>query len=159
MKKFLLPLLALVFSVTAASAQADQSGQMAPPQGGGGYGGTPEQMATRQTERLTQELGLSADQSAKVQQIMLSRSKDMAAMRGQMQGGDRSQMREQMQASRAKYDEQLKQVLTTDQFTKYSTMQANGRGQRGPGGAAPDNTGGKVKEKDGNVKVKVKTDS
>ena len=151
MKKLLLPLFALVLSATAASAQTT-------PQDGGRPRHTPEEMATRQTEGLTKQLGLSADQSAKVQQIMLDRDKEMMAMRGQMQAGtDRSQMRDQMQANRAKYDDQLKQVLTADQFTKYTAMQANRR-QRGGGG--PGMKDGKMKSKDGKVKIKAKsTDS
>ena len=152
MKKFLLPLLALALSATAASAQAG------PPQDGGTRP-TPEAMATRQTEGLTKQLGLSADQAAKVQQIMLDRDKDMLAMRGQMQAGtDRAQFRDQMQANRTKYDDQLKAVLTPDQLTKYTAMMANRR-QRGPGGRPDDVQDGKVKAKDGKVKIKAKTDS
>lgn len=149
MKKLLLPLLALALSATAAAAQDG------PPQGGRP---TPEAMAARQTEGLTKELSLSADQSAKVQQILLSRSQEMMAMRGQMQAGtDRSQLRDQMQASRAKYDDQLKQVLSPEQFTKYTALEASRR-QGGRGGMGrPDNVEGKVKEKDGKVKVKTKT--
>ncbi|MVN77314.1 hypothetical protein GO988_13345 [Hymenobacter sp. HMF4947] len=150
MKKFLLPLLALALSATAASAQAG------PPQDGSRP--TPEAMAARQTEGLTKQLGLSTEQSAKVQQIMLSRDQEMMAMRGQMQAGtDRSQLREQMQANRAKYDDQLKQVLTSDQFTKYTTMMANRR-ERGRG-AAEEMQDGKVKAKNGKVKIKAKADS
>lgn len=149
MKKFLLPLLALALSATAASAQT------APTQDGGRPQRSPEEMATRQTQGLTQQLALNADQAAKVQPILLARSQEMMAMRGQMQaGGDRSQMREQMQASRAKYDDQLKAVLTPDQFAKMQTMQADRR-QRG----AEMMQDGKVKAKDGKVKIKTKTDS
>jgi protein CpxP len=150
MKKLLLPLLALVLSATAVSAQTT-------PQDGGRPRHTPEEMATRQTEGLTKRLGLNADQSTKVQQIMLDRDKEMMAMRGQMQTGtDRSQLREQMQANRAKYDDQLKQVLTADQFTKYTAMQANRRHR----GGRPDMQDGKIKAKDGKVKIKAKaTDS
>jgi protein CpxP len=155
MKKFLMPLLALALTATAAAAQD------APPQGGPGQNGprpTPEAMATRQTEGLTKQLGLSPDQSSKVQQILLARGQEMMAMRGQMQAGtDRRQLREQMQANRAKYDDQFKQVLTPDQYGKFTAMEASRR-QRGPG--RPDEVDGKVKQKDGKVKIKAKsTDS
>jgi protein CpxP len=152
MIKFLLPLLALALSATAASAQAGS------PQGGGRPQRSPEEMAARQTEGLTKQLGLSADQSAKVQQIMLARDQEMMAMRGQMQAGtgDRKQLREQMMAGRTKYEDQLKAVLTPDQFTKYTAMQANRR-ERGQGMAMPKD--GKVKAKDGKVKIKAKTDA
>jgi protein CpxP len=152
MKKFLLPLLAFALSATAASAQTT------PDQAGGRPQFTPEMMATRQTEGLTKQLGLSADQAARVQPILLARSQEMMAMRGQMQAGtaDRSQMREQMMASRTKYDDQLKAILTPEQFTQMQTVQANRR-QRGPGAMPPE--AGKVKAKDGKVKIKAKTDA
>lgn len=151
MKKFLLPLLALALSATAASAQTG------PPQGGRPQR-TPEEMAARQTEGLTKQLGLSADQAAKVQQIMLARDQEMLAMRGQLQAGttDRQQLREQLLAGRTKYEDQLKAVLTPDQYAKYTTMQANRR-ERGRGMAMPQD--GKVKAKDGKVKIKAKTEA
>jgi protein CpxP len=177
MKKYLLLLLAAsALTIGSAAAQTTSGDGM---QGqGGGYGrmqGTPEEMAKRQADRMSQELGLSADQTAKVQQIMLARGQEMQAMRGQA-GGDRDKMREQMQASRTKYDAQFKEVLTADQYTKYTTMQSDrmnrggGRGMGGPGmsdGANIDKMkaktddgeklkvkGDKVKAKSGDVKVK-----
>ncbi|GAA4497840.1 hypothetical protein GCM10023172_13400 [Hymenobacter ginsengisoli] len=153
MKKFLLPLLALALSATAASAQT------APDQAGGRPRFTPEAMAARQTEGLTKELGLSADQAAKVQPILLARSQEMMAMREQMRAGtaDRDQLRTQMQANRAKYDDQLKAILTPDQFAQMQTLEANRRQRGGPGAMQPQD--GKVKEKDGKVKIKTKTDA
>ena len=151
MKKFLLPLLALALSATAATAQTT------PDQTGGRPQRTPEEMAARQTQGLTQQLGLSADQAAKVQQILLARDQEMVAMRGQMQAGtaDRQQLRQQMMAGRTKYDDQLKAVLTPDQYAKMQTLQASRR-QRG-GMQLPQE--GKVKAKDGKVKIKAKTDA
>ena len=149
MKKFLLPLLAFALSATAASAQAT------PGQDGGRPQRTPEEMAARQTQGLTKQLGLSADQSAKVQPILLARDQEMLALRGQMQvGGDRRQLRDQLMAGRAKYDDQLKAVLTPEQFTQMQTIEASRR-QRG----ADLMQDGKVKAKDGKVKIKAKTDS
>jgi protein CpxP len=89
---------------------------------------------------------------------MLARDQEMLAMRGQLQAGtgDRKQMREQMMAGRTKYEDQLKAVLTPDQFTKYTAMQANRR-EHGRGMALPKE--GKVKAKDGKVKIKAKTDA
>jgi len=151
MKKFLLPLLAVALSATVASAQAGPGPDSRPQR-------TPEEMAARQTQGLTKQLGLSADQAAKVQQIMLARDQEMLAMRGQMQAGtaDRQQLRAQMMAGRTKYYDQLKAVLTPDQYTTYTTMQAHRR-ERGQGMAVPQE--GKVKAKDGKVKIKAKTDA
>lgn len=168
MKKSLLLLLAAcAFTLGTAAAQTAPDGPGM--QGPGGYGrmqGNPDEMAKRQADRMTQELGLSADQTAKVQQILLARGQEMQAMRGQA-GGDRDKMREQMQASRTKYDAQFKEVLTPDQYTKYTTMQAErmNRGGRGPGMGGPgmgpaDGPGiDKMKAKtDDGEKIKVKGD-
>ena len=96
---------------------------------GRGYGrvqGSPDEMAKRQAERLSKELGLTADQTTKVQGILLARTQEMQTMRGQARDGDnRGQMREQMQANRAKYETQFKEVLTADQYTKFAALQAD----------------------------------
>jgi protein CpxP len=143
-KKFLLPLLAVVAISFSAAAQTT------PPQKGEHHRRSPQEMADHQTKRLGKELSLSADQSAKVQQIMTARAQEMQALRAD---GSARPSREQMQANRAKYDDQLKQVLTPDQFTKYTTLAANRHG----GHSMKD---GKLKAKDGKFKMKAKpTDS
>lgn len=154
MKKYLFPLLAaLTLTVGAARAQTTT-----PMQDGSRPQRSPEQMAARQAERMTQGLGLSADQTTRVQKIMAARGQEMQAMRGQMQSGtvNRDQMREQMQANRAKYDAQFKEVLTADQYAKFTTMEAErmqrGRGGRGPGQDSDDKS--KVKVKGDKLKVK-----
>lgn len=160
MKKFLFPLLA-VFALTVGTAAAQtttpdaNAGTM---QGRGRMQGSPDEMAKRQAERLTKELGLTADQTTKVQAILLARTQDMQAMRGQARDGDRSQMREQMQANRAKYEAQFKEVLTPDQYTKFTALQADrmerARDMRSDGSEIKKM---KAKTTDGD-KVKVKAD-
>ena len=145
MKKFLLPLFAAVAISFSAAAQTT------PPQDSPRSPRSPQEMAEHQTQRLSKDLNLSAEQSTKVQQILATRAQDMQALRA---NSSTRPTREQMQASRTKYDDQFKQVLTPDQFAKYTTMQANRR-QHGPD--LPD---GKLKAKDGKVKFKAKsTDS
>ena len=103
---------------------------------------------------MTEELGLNANQTAKVQQILLTRGQEMQAMRSQAQGGgDRSQMREQMQANRTKYEAQFNAVLTPEQYTKFSAMQAD-RMNRGGGSNAGGQQAGKVKIKKDKIKIK-----
>ena len=167
MKNHLFPLLAicaLTVGTTAAQSTATRPDGTAGAIDGRGNGrmqGTPDEMAKRQAERMTQEFGLTAGQTAKVQQIMLARGQEMQAMRGQARdAGNRDQMREQMQASRTKYDTQFKEVLTADQYTKYTAQQAD-RMSRGPGPGMPDGMDGnldkmKNKSADGD-KVKIKT--
>jgi protein CpxP len=139
MKSFLMPLLALTLTVGTAAAQSvpattgvAQEGRRAHKQH------SPEEMATRKSAQLTKKLGLNADQTAKVKQILLARGQEMQAFRSQAKTtANRDQMREQFKAGRAKYDAQLKQVLTADQFTKYTAFQAehkkHGKGGHGKG--------------------------
>jgi protein CpxP len=138
MKKFLLPLLAAVAISFSAAAQTT------PPQEGGRPRHSPQEMADRQAQRLSKELNLSADQSTKVTQIFAARTQDMQALRA---SGTRP-TREQMQTSRAQYDDQLKQVLTPEQFTKYTALAASRH--HGP-------KEGKLKAKDGKVKIKAES--
>ena len=156
MKTYLLPLLAalaLTTGTVAAQTTTPPSPTSAAPESHG-YGrqqGTPEEMATRQSQRLTQELGLNADQTTKVQQILLTRGQEMQAMRTQAHdAANRDQMREQMQTSRAKYDAQFKALLTADQYTKYTALQAE-RMQRGGG---PNSKNDKMKIKKDKVRIK-----
>ncbi|MDB5235615.1 MAG: hypothetical protein JWR44_2608 [Hymenobacter sp.] len=166
MKTYLLPLFA-AFALTVGTAAAQTTTQTTTTttegRGHGGHGrqqGTPEEMATRQSQRLTKELGLSAEQTAKVQQILLARGQEMQAMRGQgKDAANRDQMRETMKANHAKYDEQFKSVFTADQYTKYTALQADrmkhGRGDHAKGQDGKLKTKeSKLKAKDGKVKIK-----
>lgn len=149
--KTALPLLAAL-SLTFGVASA----QTAPAAQGPGQRRqhSPQEMAQHQTQRLSKKLGLSADQSAKVAQIMQQRAQDMQAMHATASAStDRQQMRQQMQANRTKYDEQLKAVLTPDQFGKYTAM----REERRHHGMRPEGADGKFKAKDGDLKIKSKT--
>ncbi|MFC6224819.1 DUF4890 domain-containing protein [Hymenobacter artigasi] len=160
MKKFLFPLLAaFALTVGTAAAQTTTPNDAGAMQGRGRQQGSPDEMAKRQADRMTKELGLNTDQTAKVQQIMLARDQEMQAMRGQgRDAGNRDQMREQMQAGRAKYDAQFKGVLTADQYNKYTTMQADRKNRGGgPEMGGPDMKKMKAKSTDGD-KIKVKTD-
>ncbi len=176
MKVSFLPLLAalaLTTGVAAAQPTPPQGGPMQDRGPGRPMPGNPDEMARHQTERMTRELGLNADQAAKVQQIQTARAQEMQAMRGQA-GADRDKMREQMQASRTKYDAQFKEVLTADQYTKYTAMETDrmkrgggpGMGHPGPGPGmarpgmetpAADVDKLKAKTKDGR-KIKAKED-
>lgn len=158
MKTYLMPLLA-AFALTIGTAAAQTTTPTAPAAGqmqGRGYGrtqGTPEEMATRQSQRMTKELDLNADQTAKVQQILLARGQEMQAMRGQARdASNREQLRSQMQANRSKYETQFKEVLTADQYTKFAAMQDD----RMDRGREMKDT--KMKAKNGKTKIK-KSDS
>jgi len=72
---------------------------------------TAEQMAQRQTERLTKELGLNETQAKKVYAINLKQAQQMAA--------HRAEMFKERQANAA----EMKSVLSAEQFDKWSQMQ------------------------------------
>ncbi|OON68902.1 hypothetical protein [Hymenobacter sp. CRA2] len=130
MKKMLLLLTAAALSFTATQAQTIPAADNGGFQGRGmGYGQgrqqrTPEQRADMQTQRLTNQLALSADQQTKVRAIYLAQANEFDAARAQMTPGsmDRDAMRQKMQEGRTRYDEQLKAVLTPEQFTKYTAQ-------------------------------------
>ena len=104
-----------------------------PPRGGfGGPQFSPEQMAQRQTEQMTRELGLSPKQAEQVYRIQMERSKRMQeAFRGGRPepgfGGDA--MRQKMMQEQRYVAEQYKRILSPQQYAKWEQMQQ----QRGPG--------------------------
>lgn len=152
MTKFMLPLLA-AFALTIGTAAAQTtpaSTASAQKEQGRHQHRSPEEKAKFHSQRMSKELGLTNDQTIKVQQILMARGQEMKAAHDQApDAAKRDQMREQMKANHAKYDAQFKQVLTPEQYTKYTAMQAD-RMKHGHGG--PD--GGKFKAKDGKVKTK-----
>ena len=89
---------------------------------------TPEQRAERQTENLTRQLGLTPDQAAKVERILQAQRQEAQALR-QQNGGDRRALAQSLKAGRAKYDEQLRAVLSPDQYTKYNQLRDERREQ------------------------------
>lgn len=126
MKKTLFLLAVFALTAGAASAQTTRQGssdQMQRPMRSDRMNMTPEQRADQQAQRLTRQLSLSADQTAKVKALSLSQQQEMQTVRGQASAStDRRAMMQNMKASRAKYEEQLKGILTSDQYTKYTTM-------------------------------------
>jgi len=155
MKTYLMPLLA-AFALTVGTAAAQTTtptASAASPTEGPRYGrqpGNPEEMAKHQSQRMTKELGLNADQTAKVHQLLLARGQEMQTLHAQAQDADnRAQLHEQMHANRAKYDEQFKAVLTADQYTRFAAMQA----ERMEHGRKHDRKDGQVKAKNGEVKT------
>lgn len=93
---------------------------------------TPQERAERLTVSMTEQLALTAEQVAKVQEINLSRFTEQHDLRQKNQGtADRDAMRGQMKALRQKYDTELKAAITTDQYAKYEANQAKGKERNG----------------------------
>ena len=106
---------------------------------GHGKGKTPAQKADHKAAKMAKELGLNADQEAKVEQILLAENTEMQALHAKAAGTHGTSP--EMKAARAKYDGQLKAVLTPEQFAKLQAKRAEHAKEHGHG-------------HDGNMKMK-----
>ena len=80
---------------------------------------TAEQLAQRQTERMTKQLNLSDAQAKQVYEVNLDQIKQMQAMR------------EKMREARAAEADKMKSILSTEQFMQWSQMQGSCPGHPG----------------------------
>ena len=80
---------------------------------------TAEQLAQRQTERMTKQLNLSDAQAKQVYDVNLAQIKQMQAMR------------EKMREARMAEADKMKSILSTEQFMQWSQMQGPRPGQPG----------------------------
>jgi periplasmic protein CpxP/Spy len=97
---------------------------------------TPEDRATKKTERLTETLNLDAAQAEKIKAIHLKYGERMHALRAQdTTDKDQSQKKAAMQQIRTEIDAEIKTVLTTDQYQKFQEMPKRGhhKGKKGRG--------------------------
>ena len=144
MSKRMLALLAMVLAVTwslglyAQEQGQQQSGQMGQmgQMGGERMGGRRGPMSPQaELDRMTKQLNLTQEQQDKIKPILEDQQKQMEALRSDtsVQGPDR---RSKMQDIRKDHMDQIRNVLTSDQQTKFDEMQKRmmERGRRGPGG-------------------------
>ncbi len=117
MKKLFAIAVLFVMSVGFVSAQGFQNS-------------TPEERAKMLTDRMNELLSLTADQKTKVEAINLDYSKKLSEQMTAA-GGDRDAMRSKMQEMNTERDKKFKEILTADQFKKYSDDQAERQRQRG----------------------------
>ena len=114
MKKFIISALAIVFSVASAFAQDVQKGKTQK---------TPDEKSSRFTQRMTRELSLDAAQQERVQAINLERFKNIEESKVQA-GLDAPARRQKLKEVEDNYFNNLKGVLSADQFTKFQAMKA-----------------------------------
>ena len=128
MKKPLLLLAALAFA-TASFAQTTPATTTHLPthrvhRMGKGEAKSPEQRAEHRTAMLTKKLSLTADQQAKVHQIMLAQAQEGQALKAKYPAKEQRQaLHQKMKAGHAKYQAQLQSVLSADQYGKLSALQ------------------------------------
>ncbi|HEX8330114.1 MAG TPA: hypothetical protein VF629_21440 [Hymenobacter sp.] len=139
MKKTLMLLAALSFATagTSFAQTAPAASTTMKAQKGKGDRKTPAQKADHKAAKMAKELGLTADQEAKVEQLMLARQQETAAFKAKY-GTDKNAGRNEMKASHEKYNAQLKQILTPEQYAKMGQLKAEHRGHA---------KGGKMKAK------------
>ncbi|QKG51359.1 hypothetical protein [Hymenobacter sp. BRD67] len=120
MKKSLLLLASMAFA-TASFAQTTPA--TAATAHHGKRHKTPEQRADHRTAMLTKKLSLSAEQQAKVHQILLSQAQEDVTIRAKYPAeAQRQIMHQEMEAGRARYQTQLRGVLSAEQFGKLQAM-------------------------------------
>ncbi|RYU90272.1 hypothetical protein EWM62_12135 [Mucilaginibacter terrigena] len=116
MKKILLMITFLAGTVVFAQAQTKRAHK------------TPEQRAQFATQALTKKLSLSADQSARVNAIMVKRSAQMDSLRAN-KSADRKANMQARKAIAVKTKADVKAVLTADQLKSYASLRSNFKGR------------------------------
>jgi Spy/CpxP family protein refolding chaperone len=138
MKKTLALLAALSFATAGTSFAQTAPTATAKVKAHGGKGGhgpkDPAKMADRKAGKMAKELGLNADQEAKVEQLLLARQQESQALKTKY-AADKNAGRAEMKASHEKYQAQLKGILTPEQYAKFDQMKdehhGHGKGQGG----------------------------
>jgi Spy/CpxP family protein refolding chaperone len=105
MKKIILMLFTVVITSVNMMAQG--------PQDGNGAKRTPEERASKMTERMTKELVLTADQQTKMKALLFKHEQEREA-----------RMKEE-KARMEKTDMDIKAILTPDQYQKYEQKKAD----------------------------------
>ena len=114
MKKIVIGVLALLFSVASASAQDLPKGKGMK---------TPDEKSVRFTQRLTKELNLDAAQQERVKGINLDRFKQIEELKN-MAGLDGPSRRQKMKSIEDAYVSSMKGILSAEQFPKFEALRA-----------------------------------
>jgi Spy/CpxP family protein refolding chaperone len=119
MKKLLLILAASAATAGTTFAQAPAAATT-PAQAGTA---APDQLAQRRAQYLGKELGLTADQQTRLAPILMAQRQQLQLLREQRTtGGRKLGTAQDLKANEARTDEQIKTVLTPEQFTKFAKM-------------------------------------
>ncbi|MCC6724643.1 MAG: hypothetical protein IT258_09040, partial [Saprospiraceae bacterium] len=114
--------------------RGDRKGKGGPGKHGkGGPDIDPAKRAEHQTERMTKDLGLNADQAAKVKAINEEFAQKAKALHDANKG-DRAKNQAAHDALRKDHDAALTKVLTKEQAAKWEQHKAERQGEKGKGG-------------------------
>jgi periplasmic protein CpxP/Spy len=118
-----------------ALAQDNGSSESNAPAAHGAHAPDPQ----KQAQRLTHQLGLSSDQTAKLTTILQGQQQQIAALRADS-SLSQSDRREKMRGIREDSDKQINALLTPSQQQQYQQLRQNGaghwQGHHGPAGAS-----------------------
>lgn len=90
---------------------------------------TPQQRAEMMTGRLNEKLKLTADQSAKVNAILLAQANRMDSLRAATPKADKKQNRGAFRSIFQSTDKELSAVLTADQQKTYAALKTERKGK------------------------------
>lgn len=127
MKKTLMLLAALAFTTAGTSfAQTVPATAKGKTHQGKGHK-TPAQKADGHAAKMAKQLGLTADQEARVEQLLLARQQESAAFKAKY-ATDKQAGRAEKRAAHDRYEAQLKTILSAEQYAKLTQLKAEHRG-------------------------------
>lgn len=94
---------------------------------GAGRGFDPAKRAEMQTARMTESLGLNADQAAKIKAINQKYAEKAKAAHDANAGADKGKMKAAHKAMQTEKQKEIKQVLTKEQAAKWEQQKAEQR--------------------------------
>ncbi|MCG8306840.1 MAG: DUF4890 domain-containing protein [Cytophagales bacterium] len=115
----------LIFSISAITYAQQGPGR-------GRNSMDPKEFAERQTNHMKESLELTDDQLPKVEALNLKYAEKMNEARVEADG-DRKAMRDSMRAMISEKDEELKKILTADQWIKFEEIRKERMQNRGSG--------------------------
>ncbi|HEV7231688.1 MAG TPA: hypothetical protein VGO45_10195 [Bacteroidia bacterium] len=124
----------LLFSILLAASAPAFAQQGNPPQQNTAQRQpqTPEQKAASSAKHMEKTLGLSADQKTKVYDLALLRAQKMDELKTKPTT-DKTQRHTEMKSIQTAFDDNLKTILTPDQYTKWQEQKHHSQ----PAPAAP----------------------
>lgn len=87
---------------------------------------TPEQRADRQAQYLARQLSLTPEQMPTVRALVLSQAQKLETLRSSYATtGSRQGLGPELKAAQTSFETQLKQLLTAEQYARYSELRAD----------------------------------
>jgi len=83
---------------------------------------TPEEIATKITDRLSKDLDLSEDQIKKIYELNLRKINEKRADKEKLKNLDKTEKKELRKQFREKYQTELESILSKDQIDKLNTL-------------------------------------